>query len=155
MRKCIQTNPRKNLKILSLTLLILFGRILWETIKLGTSIFYDFFNPNYRVGGGSSSSIGESRFLHNQTSGGPKTSLETRIWTLWSSRKKNRALYLSRYSRGGQTKIESTIFQKRNWDFWRFLRMFNKIPAFSKHSQGLSLKARDLKFWNLVIHIPI
>ena len=61
---------------------------------------------------------------------------------------KNRALYLSRFSRGGPTKFESTFFQIAKL---RFLRIFVKIIKFSKQSQGLSLKAHDLKFWNLAL----
>ena len=35
------------------------------------------------------------------------------------------------------------------------LRIFIKIPEVSKNSQGMSLRARGLKFWNLALHIRI
>ena len=52
--------------------------------------------------GQSSSSIRESRFFRNRTSGGPETSLLARVCPLWSSRKN----------------------PERNWDFWRFSSNF-------------------------------
>ena len=66
--------------------------------------------------------------------------------------KKTRALYLSLLKRGSPMKFENTFFHIAKL---RFLWIFIKIPEFSKNSQGMSLKARGLQFWNLAHHIRI
>ena len=79
------------------------------------------FNPNQTGGGGQMAPpVGKSRFLHNRTSVSP----------LWSSRKKPRVLYPSRFNRGGPTKFENTFFQIAKF---RFSTIF-------EISQGASFK---------------
>ena len=49
-------------------------------------------------------------------------------------------------------KFKNTFFQIAKL---RFSTIFEKIPEFSKNSQGRSLKARGLIFWFLAFHILI
>ena len=73
-----------------------------------------------------------------------------------------RAFYLSRFKRGGPTKFETPFFliAKLRFltifnDFRQDSRIFDKIPEFSKNSQGTSLKDRGLIFWILALYIHI
>ena len=66
-----------------------------------------------------------------------------------------RAFYLSRFSQGGPTKFESFFFTMAKFWYLTILPIFDKIPEFSKNSQGRSLKDGDLIFWILALYIRI
>ena len=105
--------------------------------------------------GGPSFSIGESQFLCNQTSRGPQTNLKTQVCPFWSSRKKTERSICHGLFVVAQQSSRTPFSKYRNWDFNRFLPIFNKFPEFSKNSQGTSLKAMGLKFWILPLYIHI
>ena len=70
-------------------------------------------------------------------------------------KKKPIALYLSRFSRGGPTKFESTFFQIAKLKFLTIFADFRQNSRIFKNSQGMSEEASGLKFWNLDHHIRI
>ena len=67
--------------------------------------------------------------------------------------KRTRVLYLSHFNRDGQTKFESTFFQIAKLRFLIIFNDFRQNSRIFKYSQGTSIKARDLIFWILVLHI--
>ena len=96
-----------------------------------------FFNPNQTEGGQNSPpcrriAISPKPNLRWTSDQSVNSSLSVLVQL-----KKNRALYLSRFNRGGQTKFENTYFQIAKF---RFSSIFNKFSEFSKKISGYEFK---------------